>query len=154
MYDKIQLRHQLSFYGVPFALGILDRTVFGAVTFPSCSSVVSLITRSHEACTDANQCSPGALMAFSSRPSVPLLITSAHISHIRSRCHSQIAFPTVLMFFLVTQVRNCEDESCILNDLHRITREREVLVRSIKGMPWASQEANENLHSPLKADIV
>ncbi|KRZ93705.1 hypothetical protein T08_1490 [Trichinella sp. T8] len=36
----------------------------------------------------------------------------------RSRCHSQIAFPTVLMFFLVTQVRNCEDESRILNDLH------------------------------------
>ncbi|KRY13840.1 hypothetical protein T12_9051 [Trichinella patagoniensis] len=28
--------------------------------------------------------------------------------------------PTVL-FFLVTQVRNCEDESRILNDLHRIT---------------------------------
>ncbi|KRY49431.1 hypothetical protein T03_17649 [Trichinella britovi] len=39
----------------------------------------------------------------------------------RSRWHSQIAFPTVLMFFLVTQVRNCEDESRILNDLHRIT---------------------------------
>ncbi|KRY06239.1 hypothetical protein T12_144 [Trichinella patagoniensis] len=39
----------------------------------------------------------------------------------RSRCHSQIVFPTVLMFFLVTQVRNCEDESRILNDLHRIT---------------------------------
>ncbi|KRZ81858.1 hypothetical protein T08_10650 [Trichinella sp. T8] len=32
-----------------------------------------------------------------------------------------IAFPTILMFFLVTQVRNCEDESRILNDLHRIT---------------------------------
>ncbi|KRY07738.1 hypothetical protein T12_2082, partial [Trichinella patagoniensis] len=31
---------------------------------------------------------------------------------------TQIAFPTVLMFFLVTQVRNCEDESRILNDLH------------------------------------
>ncbi|KRY61239.1 hypothetical protein T03_13518 [Trichinella britovi] len=29
----------------------------------------------------------------------------------RSRWHSQIAFPTVLMFFLVTQVRNCEDET-------------------------------------------
>ncbi|KRX84997.1 hypothetical protein T06_11266 [Trichinella sp. T6] len=26
---------------------------------------------------------------------------------------TQIAFPTVLMFFLVTQVRNCEDESRI-----------------------------------------
>ncbi|KRZ91673.1 hypothetical protein T08_4287 [Trichinella sp. T8] len=32
----------------------------------------------------------------------------------RSRCHSQIAFPMVLMFFLVTQVHNCEDESRIL----------------------------------------
>ncbi|KRX44522.1 hypothetical protein T05_10213 [Trichinella murrelli] len=42
---KDRLRHQLSFYGVPFGLGNLDRTVFGAVTFPSCSSVVSLITR-------------------------------------------------------------------------------------------------------------
>ncbi|KRX64705.1 hypothetical protein T06_9001 [Trichinella sp. T6] len=35
---------------------------------------------------------------------------------------TQIAFPTVLMLFLVTQfhvsVRNCEDESRILNDLH------------------------------------
>ncbi|KRX45196.1 hypothetical protein T05_14439 [Trichinella murrelli] len=30
-------------------------------------------------------------------------------------------FPTLLMFFLVTQVRNCEDENRILNDLHRIT---------------------------------
>ncbi|KRY33570.1 hypothetical protein T01_12107, partial [Trichinella spiralis] len=29
-------------------------------------------------------------------------------------------------------VRNCEDESRILNDPHRITRERKVLVRSIK----------------------
>ncbi|KRY44303.1 hypothetical protein T03_17178, partial [Trichinella britovi] len=43
--EKKQLRHQLSFYGVPFALGNLDRTVFGAVTFPSCSSVVSLIIK-------------------------------------------------------------------------------------------------------------
>ncbi|KRY55673.1 hypothetical protein T03_1192 [Trichinella britovi] len=34
---------------------------------------------------------------------------------------TQIAFPTVLIVFLVTQVRNCEDESRILNDLHRIT---------------------------------
>ncbi|KRZ48541.1 hypothetical protein T02_3674 [Trichinella nativa] len=50
-----------------------------------------------------------------------------------SRCHSQIAFPTVLMFFLVTQVHNCEDESRILNDLHRITiKSSRVLVRSIK----------------------
>ncbi|KRX50883.1 hypothetical protein T09_11590 [Trichinella sp. T9] len=50
--------------------------------------------------------------AFPSRPSVPLLITNSQRrnSIFRSRWHSQIAFPTVLMFFLVTQVRNCEDE--------------------------------------------
>ncbi|KRZ48379.1 hypothetical protein T02_14837 [Trichinella nativa] len=42
---RIRLRHQLSFYGVPFALDTMDRTVFGAVTFPSCSSVVSLIIK-------------------------------------------------------------------------------------------------------------
>ncbi|KRY53437.1 hypothetical protein T03_15105 [Trichinella britovi] len=43
--SKDRLRHQLSFYGVPFALGSvmshLDRTVIGAVTFPTCSSVFS-----------------------------------------------------------------------------------------------------------------
>ncbi|KRY25041.1 hypothetical protein T01_2194, partial [Trichinella spiralis] len=107
------------------------------------------IMSSHEARTDANQCSPGVSIPFSSRPSVPLLITNSkkefdiitamkyvavHPSILfliamdyvikflfsRSRWHSQIAFPTVLMFFLVTQVRNCEDESRILNDLHRI----------------------------------
>ncbi|KRX51357.1 hypothetical protein T09_7888, partial [Trichinella sp. T9] len=44
-YYKEQLRLQLIFYGVPFALRYLDRTVFGAVTFPSCSSVVSLIIK-------------------------------------------------------------------------------------------------------------
>ncbi|KRX16771.1 hypothetical protein T07_4596 [Trichinella nelsoni] len=43
------------------------------------------------------------------------------IKIVYSRCHSQIAFPMVLMFFLVTLVRNCEDKSRILNDLHRIT---------------------------------
>ncbi|KRY58912.1 hypothetical protein T03_15867 [Trichinella britovi] len=80
--------------------------------------------KSHEACTDGNQCSPGALMAFSSRPSVPLLITNRRnfilfMTAMKYTADStQIAFPTVLMFFLVTQVRNCEDESRILNDLH------------------------------------
>ncbi|KRX44836.1 hypothetical protein T05_14450 [Trichinella murrelli] len=93
--------------------------------------------KSHEACTDGNQCSPGALMAFSSRPSVPLLITNRRnfilfmtamkyqwiTSSSENFCldpadSTLIAFPTVLMFFLVTQVRNCEDESRILNDLH------------------------------------
>ncbi|KRY06849.1 hypothetical protein T12_5178 [Trichinella patagoniensis] len=40
----------------------------------------------------------------------------------RSRCHSQIAFPTVLMFFLVTQGELCVTvkTSRIFNDLHRI----------------------------------
>ncbi|KRX42722.1 hypothetical protein T09_8926 [Trichinella sp. T9] len=72
--------------------------------------------------------------AFPSRPSVPLLITNSQRRNSilfmtamkyqwitssenlfsRSRWHSQIAFPTVLMFFLVTQVRNC-DESRILD---------------------------------------
>ncbi|KRX68552.1 hypothetical protein T09_13708 [Trichinella sp. T9] len=112
---------------------------------------------SHKARTDANQCSLGVSMAFSGRPSLPLLITnskkefdimtavkyqwitsSENFSH--SRWHSQIAFPT-LLFFLVTQVRNCEDESRILNDLHRITsmaclysslRAEERQIRSIK----------------------
>ncbi|KRX12768.1 hypothetical protein T07_5199 [Trichinella nelsoni] len=75
--------------------------------------------------TDANQCSPGVSMAFSSRSSVPLLITNIAADG------TQIAFPTVLMFFLVTQVRNCEDGR-ILNDLHRITRERKVLVNGLQ----------------------
>ncbi|KRY25464.1 hypothetical protein T01_15250, partial [Trichinella spiralis] len=72
--------------------------------------------------------------ALPSRPSVPLLITNSQIA----ADGTQIAFHSVLMFFFVTQVRNCEDESRILNDLHRITyyaassRERKVLVRSIK----------------------
>ncbi|KRY35324.1 hypothetical protein T01_3504, partial [Trichinella spiralis] len=101
--------------------------------FPSRPSVPLLITNSivyqsflwimssHEARTDANQCSPGVSMAFSTRPSVPLLITNSKMEfHIMtamkyqwitssetlfscSRWHSQIAFFTVLMFFLVTQ---------------------------------------------------
>ncbi|KRX11308.1 hypothetical protein T07_3064, partial [Trichinella nelsoni] len=32
---------------------------------------------SHEACTNANQCSSAVLMAFFSRPSVPLLIINS-----------------------------------------------------------------------------
>ncbi|KRY07467.1 hypothetical protein T12_12065, partial [Trichinella patagoniensis] len=80
--------------------------------------------------------------AFPIRPSVPLLITNSQrlitsfdivydsneipMDYVIrkflfscSRWHS--AFSTVLMFFLVTQVRNSEDESRILNDIHRIT---------------------------------
>ncbi|KRX64542.1 hypothetical protein T06_5841 [Trichinella sp. T6] len=71
---------------------------------------------SHEARTDANQCSPGVSMAFSTRPSVPLVAVHPSILFlIAMDClvaadGTQIAFPMVLMFFLVTQVRNCEDE--------------------------------------------
>ncbi|KRX37138.1 hypothetical protein T05_4836 [Trichinella murrelli] len=57
--------------------------------------------------------------AFPSRPTMDYVIRKFLFS--RSRWHSQIAFPTFLMFFLVTQVHNCEDESRILNDLYRIT---------------------------------
>ncbi|KRX44530.1 hypothetical protein T05_11846 [Trichinella murrelli] len=91
-----------------------------AVTFIIGTNVVSLIIRlwimsSHEARTAANQCSPGVSMAFSSLSSVPLLITNIAVDA------TQIAFPAVLMFFLVTPVRNCEDESRILHDVHRNT---------------------------------
>ncbi|KRX51881.1 hypothetical protein T06_15633 [Trichinella sp. T6] len=73
------------------------------------------------------------IKAFPSRPSVPLLITNSIVYHC-GFCRfmkpvpmptrrfngifypsqftadaTQIAFPTVLMFFLVTQVHNCED---------------------------------------------
>ncbi|KRX58240.1 hypothetical protein T06_10958 [Trichinella sp. T6] len=54
----------------------------------------------------------------------------------RSRWHCQIAFPTVLMFFLVTQVRNCEDESRILNDLHRITYYAAVIRLQLLSILW------------------
>ncbi|KRX32703.1 hypothetical protein T05_11181 [Trichinella murrelli] len=72
--------------------------------------------------------------AFPSRPSVPLLITNSQrrnsilfmtamkyvrINRTVAVDGTQIAFPTLLMFFLVTQVRNCEDESLILHDVHR-----------------------------------
>ncbi|KRZ48540.1 hypothetical protein T02_16472, partial [Trichinella nativa] len=83
----------------------------------------------------------GVSMAFSRRPSWPLISYKFHSFTNKQvavhpsilfliamdyviiySCHSQIAFPTVLMFFLVTQfhvsVRNCEDESRILNDHH------------------------------------
>ncbi|KRY58856.1 hypothetical protein T03_1617 [Trichinella britovi] len=50
---------------------------------------------SHEARTDPKQCPPGVSMAFTRRPSLPLLITNNnHRDKYRSRCHSQIAFPT------------------------------------------------------------
>ncbi|KRY61190.1 hypothetical protein T03_2861, partial [Trichinella britovi] len=58
------------------------------------------------------------IKAFPSSPSVPFLITNSIIYH---QPMALSVFPTLLMFFLVTQVRNCEDESRILNDLHRIT---------------------------------
>ncbi|XP_003367550.1 conserved hypothetical protein [Trichinella spiralis] len=48
-----------------------------------------------------------AHLAFSSRPSVPLLITNSK---------KEFDIMTAMKY-----VRNCEDESRILNDLHRIT---------------------------------
>ncbi|XP_003366153.1 hypothetical protein Tsp_15314, partial [Trichinella spiralis] len=89
------------------------------------------------------------IKAFPSRPSVPLLITNsiledASVTWIEldniyndRRTLDNIYNERIIVFNVL--VRNCEDESRILNDLHRITdmfikssRERKVLVRSIK----------------------
>ncbi|KRX33984.1 hypothetical protein T05_10022 [Trichinella murrelli] len=50
---------------------------------------------SHEARTDANQCSTGVSMAFSRRPSVPLLITNiAGVSYGSDfPCHARTCIP-------------------------------------------------------------
>ncbi|XP_003380602.1 conserved hypothetical protein, partial [Trichinella spiralis] len=89
------------------------------------------IMSSHEARTDANQCSPGVSMAFSSRPSVPLLITNSKKEFdimtamkysqpmALSNCVSYGSDKNCFVFKVL--VRNCEDESRILNDPHRIT---------------------------------
>ncbi|KRZ92026.1 hypothetical protein T08_9140 [Trichinella sp. T8] len=53
--------------------------------------------------------------------SVHLALSVAFSSRPIAADATQIAFPTVLIVFLATQVRNCEGESRILNDLHRIT---------------------------------
>ncbi|KRY39281.1 hypothetical protein T01_3762, partial [Trichinella spiralis] len=74
--------------------------------------------------------------ALPSRPSVPLLITNSQRRNSilfmtamkdqfmncfsRSRWHSQIAFTVLMIIVFNVLVRNCEDESRILNDLHRI----------------------------------
>ncbi|KRX35247.1 hypothetical protein T05_1593 [Trichinella murrelli] len=103
--------------------------------FPSRPSVPFLITNSivhHCGLRHPMKLVPFAtrvrmdVKAFPSRPSVPLLITAMNNGlRLQKSClvaadGTQIAFLTVLMFS-VTQVRNCEDESRILNDLHRIT---------------------------------
>ncbi|XP_003380641.1 hypothetical protein Tsp_06797 [Trichinella spiralis] len=125
------------------------------------------IILSHEARIDANQCSPGVSIPFSSRPSVPLLFTNCkkefdimtgmkYVSQhfvldsngLRHQKICLIAADGTLKlrflrfcfslsrkkncFVFKVLVRNCEDDSRILNDPHRITRERKVLVRSIK----------------------
>ncbi|KRY25284.1 hypothetical protein T01_13636, partial [Trichinella spiralis] len=63
--------------------------------------------------------------AFPSRPSVPLLITNSkkEFDIMAAMKYSQLmALSTVLMRIVFNVlVRNCEDESRILNDLHRIT---------------------------------
>ncbi|KRX12554.1 hypothetical protein T07_2082 [Trichinella nelsoni] len=56
--------------------------------------------------------------AFPSRPIVPLLITNTQ----RRNSSQPMALSNYVSYdFFVTLVRNCEDESRILNDLHRIT---------------------------------
>ncbi|KRY37150.1 hypothetical protein T01_6925 [Trichinella spiralis] len=104
---RIRLRHQLSFYGVPFALG---NVIQSAVTFPSCSSVVSLIIKQISLSQSSSvRTNPDNVLllvplcglphpmklvpfatrvrmdvkAFPSRLSVPLLITSS-VSFINS----------------------------------------------------------------------
>ncbi|XP_003370081.1 conserved hypothetical protein [Trichinella spiralis] len=110
--------------------------------FPSRPSVPLLITNSilwimssHEARTDSNlafqYCFLAVRVCFylsqivAAHSSILLLMAMDYLIRkflfSRSRWHSQIAFSTLLMFFLVTQVRICEDESRILNDLHRIS---------------------------------
>ncbi|XP_003380857.1 hypothetical protein Tsp_07003 [Trichinella spiralis] len=145
----------------------LDRTVFGPVTFPSCSSVVSLIIK--RVAFVYNSCGlrhPMKLVpfatrvridvkAFPSRPSVPLncfqitfaldtVLSRVHIIGYVKRAHfihdsitltsSEFDQTTLRQSSSAGALRNCEDESRILNDLHRIwsSRERRVLVRSIK----------------------
>ncbi|KRX25208.1 hypothetical protein T07_14304, partial [Trichinella nelsoni] len=67
------------------------------------------------------------IKAFPSRPSVPLLITNSIVHHCGLRhpmklvpfaTRLRIAVPKCFVFNVL--VRNCEDESRILNDLHRI----------------------------------
>ncbi|KRZ88361.1 hypothetical protein T08_14455 [Trichinella sp. T8] len=60
-------------------------------------------------------------MAFPSRSTVPLLITNIDYDNERELCSVAAVkdFPTV---------RNCEDESCILNDRYRITIVESLLV--------------------------
>ncbi|KRY48194.1 hypothetical protein T03_14523 [Trichinella britovi] len=89
--------------------------------------------KSHEACTDGNQCSPGALMAFSSRPSVPLLITNRR---------NFILFMTAMKYQWIT---SSSENFCLDRRFHsncvsycsdvfpcHASKEREVLVRSIE----------------------
>ncbi|KRY31992.1 hypothetical protein T01_12786 [Trichinella spiralis] len=65
--------------------------------------------------------------ALPSRPSVPLLITNSQrrnsILFMTAMKDSQpMALSNSVSYgFFVTQVRNCEDESRILNALHRIS---------------------------------
>ncbi|XP_003380373.1 hypothetical protein Tsp_06085 [Trichinella spiralis] len=54
-------------------------------------------------------------------------------------------------------MRNCEDESRILNDLHRITRVLNYAnfrKKYLRECPGHSLKAKENLHIHLKANIV
>ncbi|KRY06222.1 hypothetical protein T12_5482 [Trichinella patagoniensis] len=117
---------------------------------------------SHEARTDANQCSPGVSMAFSRRPSVPLVITNGKkefdmtaMKYVNrtGRCTSQhfvldsnglrhhqkiclvaadgtrLRSNSLSLSNCVSYVRNCEDESRILNDNAMIPSNRIIFLR-------------------------
>ncbi|KRX14850.1 hypothetical protein T07_5920, partial [Trichinella nelsoni] len=90
------------------------------------------IMSSHEARTDANKCLPGVSVAFTSRPSVPLLITNSK---------KEFDIMTAMEYSQLMALANCVSygSDCVtvktrvktrredLNDLHRIT-DHKVLV--------------------------
>ncbi|KRX33406.1 hypothetical protein T05_11698, partial [Trichinella murrelli] len=112
----------LSFYGVPFGLGNVISHVH-IISFQILHDkhpcylflTFALDTVISHQTTLRQSSSAGARIDLSS------VRFQCDMTKIIAADGTQIAFPTVLMFFLVTQVRNCEDESRILNDLHRIT---------------------------------
>ncbi|KRX51338.1 hypothetical protein T06_4829 [Trichinella sp. T6] len=60
------------FYGVLFALDTLDRTVFGAVMFPSCSSVVSLIIKISLSQSRSVRTNPDSVLVLVAVSAVPM----------------------------------------------------------------------------------
>ncbi|KRX12431.1 hypothetical protein T07_8600, partial [Trichinella nelsoni] len=110
------------------------------------------IMSSHEARTDANQCSPGVSMAFSSRPSVPLLITYNGLRH--QKICLVAADSTLKLRFLRLEAHLewfpwNNNHGMFIKFFIKSSRERKVLVRSIK----VNGQSNAEL-SGLKGDIV